>query len=223
MRITNVSLVRLRVMVQSTSMPTKERILNAAIDLFAEKGFGNVSVRDIAQKVGIRASSLYKHYECKEDILNSIFDHFKEKILQTRLPEQDLNTLLKSMTPEQYLNASFEQFKQVMWTPINVKISRIITLEQQRNHSVRTFFVREFMEKPKQMLRHVLDVMIQNGTIGPLDTEVAAEEYHAYIISLYYEQNFLREHPSLDEIEMKMKQHNAFFARNVLQERWMES
>lgn len=213
----------LKFMDQNESMHTKERILNAAIDLFAENGFGNVSVRDIAQRVGIRASSLYKHYESKEDILNSIFHHFKEKILQTRLPEQDLNELLKSMTPEQYLNASFELFKQVMWTPINVKISRIITLEQQRNHSVRAFFVREFMEKPKEMLRHVLDVMIQNGTISPLDTEAAAEEYHAYIISLYYAQNFLKENPSLEEIEMKMKQHNAFFTRNIIKERSMKS
>ena len=47
---------------------TKERILELAMELFAEHGYKGTSVRKIASKVGIRESALYNHYTNKEDI-----------------------------------------------------------------------------------------------------------------------------------------------------------
>ena len=44
-------------------MDTKQRILDEALTLFSEKGYANVFVNDIAEKVGIKAPSLYKHYK----------------------------------------------------------------------------------------------------------------------------------------------------------------
>ena len=44
---------------------TKELILLEALKLFADKGYEGVSVRDIAAEVGIRQSSLYKHFDRK--------------------------------------------------------------------------------------------------------------------------------------------------------------
>jgi AcrR family transcriptional regulator len=42
---------------------TKEKIFDAAVELFAERGYDGVSIRDIAKAVGIRESSVYKHFE----------------------------------------------------------------------------------------------------------------------------------------------------------------
>ena len=61
-------------------MSTKERILDAALTLFAENGYDGTSVEQIANAVGIKAPSLYKHFKGKEDILNrgGVFRHFTE-------------------------------------------------------------------------------------------------------------------------------------------------
>ena len=40
----------------------KTRILDAAEDLFANKGYGATSIVDIAAAVGIRGPAIYKHY-----------------------------------------------------------------------------------------------------------------------------------------------------------------
>lgn len=40
-------------------MTTKEKIVETALDLFSQRGYDGVSVRDIARAVGIRESSLY--------------------------------------------------------------------------------------------------------------------------------------------------------------------
>ena len=45
---------------------TRDRIAAAAAPLFADRGFAGVSVRDIADAVGIKAASLYNHYADKE-------------------------------------------------------------------------------------------------------------------------------------------------------------
>ena len=51
-------------------MTTRDRILNEALTLFAENGYDGTSVEEIAEKVGIKAPSLYNHFKGKEDILN---------------------------------------------------------------------------------------------------------------------------------------------------------
>lgn len=57
---------------------TKERILNEAIKLLAEKGYEAVSVSDIADAVGIKAPSLYKHYKSKSAIFESILNRMRD-------------------------------------------------------------------------------------------------------------------------------------------------
>lgn len=50
----------------------KHEILKEARRLFNEKGYGASSMRDIAQRVGIEAPSIYSHYSSKENILQDI-------------------------------------------------------------------------------------------------------------------------------------------------------
>lgn len=48
---------------------TRGRILEAALVLFAERGFAGASIRDIAEATGLRSATLYAHYPSKEHIL----------------------------------------------------------------------------------------------------------------------------------------------------------
>ncbi len=48
---------------------TRERILDAALDLFIEKGFDGTSLREIAERLGVTKAALYYHFESKDDIL----------------------------------------------------------------------------------------------------------------------------------------------------------
>ena len=50
-------------------MPTKERILYAALDLFAEKGYDGVGVDLIAENAGLKGPSLYRHYNTKRKLV----------------------------------------------------------------------------------------------------------------------------------------------------------
>ena len=51
---------------------TRERILDAALDLMSERGYGAVSVRDLADAVGIKGASLYKHFAGKREAFDAL-------------------------------------------------------------------------------------------------------------------------------------------------------
>lgn len=194
--------------------PTKQRIREVSIELFARHGFNEVSMRQIAGEVGIKASSLYKHYAGKEDILESIFELFRQSLAQAQADGE----LPPATSAERYLAYGYEQFKRVMWTPVVLDIAKIITREQQRSRAARAFFLRELIEKPTQAMQLAFDVMKRQGFLRDMDTRVLAEEYVAYIVSLYFEQNLLCDSPDIGVIDERMKRHNDFFARCVFKQ-----
>ncbi|MCB1704767.1 MAG: TetR/AcrR family transcriptional regulator [Halioglobus sp.] len=53
---------------------TAERILDAAEDLFAEKGYSATSLGDVADRVGIRSPSLYNHFKNKEALYEAVLE-----------------------------------------------------------------------------------------------------------------------------------------------------
>ena len=57
---------------------TRERILEAALELFAEKGYLGASMSDIANRLGITKGALYKHYTGKQEILDSIVQRMNQ-------------------------------------------------------------------------------------------------------------------------------------------------
>jgi AcrR family transcriptional regulator len=58
--------------VGSVADDTRQRILDAAADLFIEQGFAGTSVRDISERLGMTKGSLYYHFASKEDVLNAL-------------------------------------------------------------------------------------------------------------------------------------------------------
>ena len=58
----------------SDERSTAERILDAAEDLFAEKGFSATSLGEVADRVGIRSPSLYNHFRNKEALYTAVLE-----------------------------------------------------------------------------------------------------------------------------------------------------
>ena len=82
-------------------MSTKEKILDAALTLFAENGYDGTSVEQIANIVGIKAPSLYKHYKGKEDILNALIDSAEARYEEMFGSENNIGKVPES--PEEFI------------------------------------------------------------------------------------------------------------------------
>jgi AcrR family transcriptional regulator len=56
---------------------TRARIQQVALELFAEHGYDRISLREIAERLGVTKAALYYHFRSKEDIVRSFTeDHF---------------------------------------------------------------------------------------------------------------------------------------------------
>ena len=57
---------------------TKQHIRNEAYQLFAERGYKNVTMKDICEKTGLSRGGLYRHYDSTEQIFLEILDGFTQ-------------------------------------------------------------------------------------------------------------------------------------------------
>ncbi|MCD1125472.1 TetR family transcriptional regulator [Jinshanibacter sp. LJY008] len=56
---------------------TRQRILNAALEIFSSKGFTSTSLSDISTLANVTRGAIYWHFENKDDILHEIFCDFE--------------------------------------------------------------------------------------------------------------------------------------------------
>ena len=64
-------------------LDTRTNILKAALLLFLEKGYKNVSYQDLVKKTGLSKGAIYHYFVSKEELLLSVFDMFSESSKQT--------------------------------------------------------------------------------------------------------------------------------------------
>ena len=97
---------------QDGNINTKTQIFNTALRLFAENGYENVTVRDIANKVGIKAASIYNHYESKEQILEACYDLWLKNRNNKRLTVEQCEPIIRNGTKEEVLQIIHYDFEE---------------------------------------------------------------------------------------------------------------
>ena len=53
---------------------TKERILEKALEMFAQKGYAGTNIRELTASLGLVKSAMYRHFRSKEEIWNTLLD-----------------------------------------------------------------------------------------------------------------------------------------------------
>jgi TetR/AcrR family fatty acid metabolism transcriptional regulator len=71
--------------------PKRDAILRAAIDVFAERGYFNAQVADVARAAGVAAGTVYLYFKSKDDLLISIFERsMRDGLARSRAAVADL-------------------------------------------------------------------------------------------------------------------------------------
>ena len=122
---------------------TKERILETALELFAQSGYLGTSMSDIAKELGITKGALYKHYTSKQEILNSIVERMN-KMDYERAEEYEMPETQPDGFAEAYLQTPIEKIRTYSmaqfdhWTkePFSSNFRKMLTMEQYRDHKL---------------------------------------------------------------------------------------
>ena len=119
---------------------TKERILETALELFAQSGYLGTSMSDIAKQLGITKGALYKHYTSKQEILDSIVERMNrmdyERAEEYEMPEDEPDGFAQAyiQTPIDKIRAySMAQFDHWTKERFSSNFRKMLTLEQYRD------------------------------------------------------------------------------------------
>ncbi len=82
----------------------RDELLAIAARLFAERGFKNTTVRDIADAAGILSGSLYHHFDSKEAMVDELLDSFQQELwvkydaisISDRTPREKLDAVVRA-------------------------------------------------------------------------------------------------------------------------------
>lgn len=165
---------------------TKQIIFKEALMLFAKNGYEGVSVRDIAGAVGIRQSSLYKHYKSKQDIFAYIVEQmrlrYEEKMKELMIPQGSL-----SDRASQYATITFEQIKKMgvaiffYWVEDEYASAyrRLLELEQYRNAKIAALYDQVLAGGAIYYLSELFEQMIQQGFFVKENPKLLAVEFYS--------------------------------------------
>ena len=142
-------------------MSTKERILQEALTLFAENGYDGTGVEQIAEKVGIKAPSLYKHFKGKEDILNALIDSAEEYYEESFGSEQHIGEIPENR--DDFVRATMSRIAFTLHDPMIRKIRKFLVQEQFRNERLAEITTRHQLVGIQKMYEKIIEEMMKNG------------------------------------------------------------
>lgn len=161
-------------------MSTKERILDEALTLFSENGYDGTSVEQIAEKVGIKAPSLYKHFKGKEDILNAIIDNAEAHYEESFGSEKHIGRMPESK--EQFLCATMEKICFTLHDPMIRKIRKFLVQEQFRSERLAAITTKHQLDGLLGMYTKIIGGMMDNDLFKKDDPALLATEVTAPVV-----------------------------------------
>ncbi len=142
-------------------MSTKDRILEEALTLFAENGYDGTGVEQIAEKVGIKAPSLYKHFKGKEDIMNALIDSAEAHYESSFGSSEHIGKLPESR--DDFVRTTMSRIAFTMHDPMIRKIRKFLVQEQFRNDRLAEITTRHQLVGIQKMYEKIIEGMMKSG------------------------------------------------------------
>ena len=176
---------------------TKERIIEESLKLFSVHGFDAVSIRSIADAVGIGNSALYKHFKSKQDIFDTLVEVSKKRYLG----------MCTDVVTEEIKGV--EQVKRIIMTMFHYQTSdewivmfrRMLMIEQFKNPTMAAIYKEFFVDIPLQRQKAIFKQLIEAGIMKDRDPEVVAMELYA---PMYMYHTVERDEQELKELFEKL-------------------
>ena len=203
-------------------MNTKEKILDEALTLFSEKGYANVFVGDIADGVGIKAPSLYKHYRSKKAIFEAIIDEMNNRFAEQAKAMQINGTdaaadagIYKTLPEDQLIKLGREFFLYYLHDEYNRKFRKMLTLEQFHDKDLAKVYSKLYVDDPLSYQGMLFGFMVTAGVLKTDNVEVMTLHFYSpiYFMLTICDREPAREEEMLKLLDEHIKQFDKLYGR----------
>ena len=188
------------------TMTTKERILESALFLFAEKGYEGVGVDQIAEKAGLRGPSLYNHFKGKEDIFNSLVDTMTEYYEKNFVSSKEMEKVMPSSLQE-LVTMSMQKIALTVHDTKIQAFRRMLAMEQYRNDTMRAMTTQYHLSILLDLYTGIMKALIDQKVLKKLDPRLLAFEFTMPVSMMIHwiDREPDKEHEAMKWIEEHMK------------------
>lgn len=195
-------------------MSTKERIVEEALTLFSTKGYHGTSVKNIADAVGIKDSSLYKHFKSKKEIFDTIVREMGRRMEEMShnfgLPDEESMEKAAAaygrITEAELIELSKSVFLFYLRDSFAGRFRRMLTIEQYRDREIAAVYRKIYMEDSIRYQEELFGEMIRHGIFAEADARAVAINFYAPIFFLLNKYDQQEEHiaEALGELERQI-------------------
>ncbi len=176
---------------------TRERILQAALETFAEKGLHGATVVEIAKAAGITGGALYRYFDSKEEIFHAV-------VAKHSTAFQALD-LIRGLLPDLEPRTALKFISQGMFIYIysDMVFIRMVLVEAMKNPENTRPFFEKVMESSREVLRDCFESWKEKGLVKPeVDAGIATMSFLGMMGYLLVEKDIF-ENPDLKYVELE--------------------
>ena len=163
---------------------TKERILAKALEQFSQNGYERTNIKEIMVSLGLVKSAMYRHFESKEDIWNTLLDRLAAYYEEHFGSPEHLPPVPES--PEELFAMTMRMVHFTVYDETVVMTRKLLTIEQFRDERARKLATKHFLTGLTEMFTHVFSGMMDKGVLRQDDAELLAFSYTAPISVLIH-------------------------------------
>lgn len=163
---------------------TKERILAAALDMFSQNGYAGTNIRELAGSLGMGKSSMYRHFESKEEIWNTLLDELIAYYEARFGSPEHLPSVPDS--PERLVDLTMHMVDFTVHDETVIKTRKMLTIEQFRDDRARELATKYFLTGLTDMFTQLFAGMMDKGLLRRDDPAMLAFAYTAPISALIH-------------------------------------
>lgn len=157
-------------------LKTKQRILDAALELFSTQGFEATSIAQIADAVGVRKASLYSHFDSKQDILDrlieSIMEGYSKHSVRSLADRAD-----EELDPDGIVRLVTGQIRYTIHDEHVSRARKMLTIEQYRNPQLAELKTQRSYTDVLAFAESLMERLVSEGRLKPLDTKIMAAQF----------------------------------------------
>ena len=162
---------------------TRKKIFDISLELFSQKGFDAVSVRDICGQVHIKESSMYYHFKNKQAIFDEILLLFDEKSSNViKMLEQELDVNLSYLNEGNYYETIFDIFFDGYFLdPFCNKVMRLLTIESSYGGTVQDIYENRLFEEILCYFTNMFLQLVKRKILPDTDCRYLAVKFYSPI------------------------------------------
>jgi AcrR family transcriptional regulator len=155
-------------------------LLDAALDLFVEKGFSATRVEEVAARAGVSKGTLFLYFQCKEDLFKAVV---RENIVNQFPTWQEEFDSFDGSSANMLRYALVSWWERIGKTPAS-GITKLVMSEAQNFPEIAAFYQEEVIKPGNAMIRRILERGVQSGEFREIDLEQAVHIIVAPMIFL---------------------------------------